>query len=348
MKKLLIPTLLLIVLVAMLVGGYLWWRENSKKVTSNETKIRFVIPKGWSATQIGNSLYDKNLIKSPLAFKVFVQLTGKTRDFKPGEFTLSSNVSLVDIVGKLMQGPDELWVTIPEGLRREEVVNEFIVDLEMNSAQAAEFREQFLALSEGKEGFLFPDTYLFPRDADASVVVRKMSDTFNEKIEGAITEGVEESKYSINQIITMASIIERESRKNTERPAVSGILWKRLEADGWLLQADATVQYAVANKNCPSGSETLRGQRQNSNVKCNNWWPILTKEDLEIDSSYNSYKYKLLPPTPIANPGLSSIKAAVFPEETSYWFYIHDQEGEIHFAETITEHNLNVRRHLEK
>jgi len=140
----------------------------------------------------------------------------------------------------------------------------------------------------------------------------------------------------MNQIITMASIVERESRINTERPVVSGILWKRLETDGWLLQADATVQYAVASENCKLKIENCQ------------WWPILTREELEIDSPYNSYKFSSLPPAPIASPGLASIKAAVFPEESSYWFYIHDPEGEIHYAATITEHNLNVRKYLGK
>jgi UPF0755 protein len=342
MKKLLIPVVLLAGLLTVFVVGYVWWGENSKSVTSDETKVRFVIPKGWSATQIGNGLYKNNLIRSSLAFKVFVQLTGKTRDLKPGEFTLSSNMNLVGIIDKLMQGPDELWVTVPEGLRREEVVKEFVAELEMNGTRAEEFQGQFLVLSEGKEGFLFPDTYLFPRDADAGMVVRKMLDTFNEKIEGVISEGINNSIYSINQIIVMASIIERESAKDIERPVVSGILWKRLETDGWLLQADATVQYAVANENCKTRL------RQGIDETSCEWWPILTKDDLEISSPYNSYKLKSLPPSPIANPGLASIEAAVFPEESQYWFYIHDPEGEVHYAETVVEHNSNVRKYLGK
>lgn len=337
MKKLLIPVFLFIATILFLIGGYLWWARNSRAVSFNETGVRFVIPKGWSATQIGNSLYDKDLIKSPLAFKVYVQVTGKTRDLKPGEFTLFSNMNLISIIEKLMQGPDELWVTVPEGLRREEIVEEIIEDLEMDNIRASEFREQFLFLSAGQEGFLFPDTYLFPRNVEASMVVRKMSDTLNEKIEGAIAEGIGESNYSMNQIITMASIIERESRKNSERPTVSGVLWKRLETDGWLLQADATVQYAIANENC-----------KRLDTKCSDWWPILTRDNLEINSPYNSYKFKTLPPAPIASPGLGSIEAAVFPTKSSYWFYIHDHEGEIHFAETITEHNLNVGKYLGK
>lgn len=337
MKKLFIPLFLFVAAIGILIGGYLWWGKNSRAVSPSEVGVRFVIPKGWSATQIGNSLHDKNLIKNPLAFKVYVQLTGKTRDLKPGEFTLSSNMNLVSIIEKLMQGPDELWVTVPEGLRREEMVEEFIQDLEMDSAYASEFRGQFLSLSEGKEGFLFPDTYLFPRDVDASMVVRKMSDTFNKKIEGSIAKGIEESKYSMNQLVTMASIIERESRDNSERPTISGILWKRLETDGWLLQADATVQYAVANSRC-----------SRLGTKCDDWWPILTRDDLELNSPFNSYKFDSLPPAPIASPGLGSIEAAVFPSTSSYWFYIHDPDGEIHFAETLSGHNSNVRKYLGK
>jgi UPF0755 protein len=337
MKKLLIPLFLFVATITLLIGGYLWWGKNSRAASLSEVGVRFVIPKGWSATQIGNSLHDKDLIKNPLAFKIYVQLTGKARDLKPGEFTLSSNMSLISIIEKLMQGPDELWVTVPEGLRREEVVEEFIQDLEMDGTYASEFREQFLSFSTEQEGFLFPDTYLFPRDVEASMVVRKMSDTFNEKIDGEIADGIEVSKYNMNQLITMASIIERESRDNSERPTVSGILWKRLETDGWLLQADATVQYAVANSRC-----------SRLGTKCDDWWPILTRDDLEINSPYNSYKFKSLPPAPIASPGLGSIEAAVFPSTSSYWFYIHDPDGEIHFAETISEHNSNVRKYLGK
>ena len=101
------------------------------------------------------------------------------------------------------------------------------------------------------------------------------------------------------------------------------------------LQADATVQYAVASKKCVPG------------IECN-WWPILTKQDLTIDSLYNTYKYRGLPPTPIANPGLSSIKAAIFPEKTEYFYYLHDPSGKIHYAKTLDEHNANVRKYLGK
>ena len=343
MKKIIFPIILVLtVIVLVFIGGFFWWEQNSKAVTSVDTKIRFVIPKGWSATQIGNSLHDKDLIRNPLAFKFFVQLTGKTRDLKPGEFTLSSNMILVEIIDKLMKGPDEFWVTVPEGLRREEVVGIFISDLEMDDPSAVAFSKEFLTMSEEREGFLFPETYLFPKDINASAVVKKMLDTFNDKIEGATREGIDNSSYGINQIITMASIIEREARVDAERPVVAGILWKRLETAGWLMQADASVQYAVANAKCKTSLRQDFGE-----ANCN-WWPILTKENLELDSPYNLYKYKPIPPSPIANPGLLSIKAATFPKDSSYWFYIHDLEGMIRYATTLAEHNANVRKYLGK
>ena len=147
-------------------------------------------------------------------------------------------------------------------------------------------------------------------------------------------KGRDWKKRSKEEIIIMASIIERETKGKEERPIVAGILWKRLETPGWLMQVDATNQYAVANSEC------------SSKVRCDNWWRILTKEDLEIDSFYNTYKYKALPPAPISNPGFSSIEAALYPQETNFWFYLHDPEGEIHFAQTLQEHNKNIRVYL--
>jgi len=111
---------------------------------------------------------------------------------------------------------------------------------------------------------------------------------------------------------------------------------KRLTA-GWPLQIDAAVQYAVAADRCLP-----------SPVDCSNWWPVVTKTDLEVDSPYNTYKYQGLPPTPISNPGLASIKAAKAPEESMYWYYIHDDAGQIHYAATLEEHNSNIRKYLGK
>lgn len=336
MKRFLILGVLLILFWVAFIGGILWFRRESKPVSQEVTKVRFIIPKGYTAGQIGMALERQGLIRSSLAFKVYVQIKNASKSLKPGEYNLSRNLDLRQIVAKLLVGPDEFWVTIPEGLRREEVVEKFIQGLELTGEMSDTFRRGFLVASEGKEGYLFPDTYLFARDITPENVVAKMILTFDQKIDEDMKQAVYNSRYSLDEIIIMASLIEREAKTDEERPVISGILWKRLRTNGWFLQVDSAVQYAIGGRNCADSNEK----------KCN-WWPNLTREDLQINSPYNTYRYKsLLPPTPIANPGLSSIKAAIFPEESDYWFYIHDRFGRIHYAKTISEHNLNIDNYL--
>lgn len=331
MKLILIPVSLVILLLTTL--SFLWWRENSGPVSDSSEKIKFVIPKGRSTSQIANMLYEKGIIKNALAFKVYIQVTDKTKEIPSGEFKLSPSQKLTEVVDSLLKGPDQVWVTIPEGLRREEIVERFIDGLEMDHGRVDIFRKEFLESSKDKEGYLFPDTYLFPPDASGSTVVSALTKTFEKKLDSGIKREIESSNYEEKELVTLASLIERETKSDDERRLVAGIFLKRLE-NGWPLQVDAAVQYAVANKRCLS-----------SFAQCE-WWPILTKADLEINSNFNTYKFRGLPPSPIANPGLSSLKAAIFPEDSPYWYYIHDAEGKIYFAKSLEEHNENIRRFL--
>lgn len=331
MKRFLIP---LVLAVFFILGANFWWSQNIKQASNDTSVKRFVIPKGYSASQIGNKLVSQGLVKSSLAFRFYVQLTGRAKKIQAGEYRLSPSFSLLEISEQLMKGPVEVWVTIPEGLRREEIAERFIKGLEKEGSGAIGFRQEFLTESLGKEGFLFPDTYLFPKTASASAVVKKLLATFDEKVDSQMREGIEKSGDTLSQITTLASIIERETKTDEERPVVAGILLRRLEI-GMGLQADATVQYAVANDDCRTGTDC-------------HWWPALKKEDLQINSLYNSYKYRGLPPAPIANPGLSSIQAAIYPETSDYLYYLHDSNGQIHYAKTLEEHNENVRKYLGK
>lgn len=331
MKRLIIPILLIIFLI---FGGIYWWKQNSKPVSTNEGLQSFVIPKGYSASQIGNKLADRSLVKSSLAFRFYVQVTSKSKKIQAGEYLLTPSFSLFKIVNQLTSGPVEEWVTIPEGLRREEVVEKYIDVLKRDEADAEVFRQDFLAITAGKEGFLFPDTYLFPKTVNASIVVNKMLSTFDNKISTQMEADINISGYSLEQVITLASIIERETRKDEERSVVAGILLNRLEI-GMGLQADATVQYALATTECHIGT------------MCD-WWPLLTREDMGSNSSYNTYKYAGLPPAPIANPSLSSITAVIYPTDSFYLYYLHDGDGKIHYAETLKEHNENIRKYLGK
>jgi len=181
---------------------------------------------------------------------------------------------------------------------------------------------------------LFPSTYLFSKDVSAQKVVDKLILTFDEeygKVPDAIQNGLNKK-----QTVILASLIERETRGDEEKPVVAGIIIKRLENE-WPLQIDASVQYAVGTKKAKT--------EDMSRIK---YWETLTRDDLDIDSEYNVYKYKGLPPGPICNPGLSSLKAAATPSKSSYWFYIHDNKGQIHYAATEEEHTANVRKYLGK
>ena len=296
------------------------WMYSVAKPASDDKNFRsFVIEKGTSASGVGDKLEKAGLIKNSLAFKLYLQFTGQSGKLQAGEFRLSPSMSLFQIVESLFKGPVELWVTIPEGLRREEIAAKFASGLDRDQV----FIDEFLLASKGSEGALLPDTYLFQKDASASAIVAKMIKTFKSKT--ADLGGNEE--LTNDQRIVLASLIERETKTAAERPIVAGIIIKRFKA-GWPLQIDASVQYAVGT--------------------AKNWWQILTLEDLKIDSRYNSYKFSGLPPTPIANPGMSSISAAFAPEASDYWYYIHDSDGRIHYAETLDGHNSNIRKYLSR
>lgn len=304
-----------------LVGIY-WFKTASLPPAVEGEAEDFLISKGLSASQIGDKLEKEGLIKSSLAFKLYVQITGRAGQIQAGEYRLSPNYSLFKIVEELVRGPVGVWVTIPEGYRREEIAWKFADSLRKEDKE--NFVEEFLQASTGQEGYLFPDTYVFLKNAPASAIIQKMQATFARKVGTEITQ---------EQLI-VASLVERETKTAKERPVVAGIIYKRLKA-GWPLQIDATLQYAVSSI-----------KSQVSGIKKIDWWPVLTKEDMTIKSPYNTYKYPGLPPTPIANPGLSSIRAAIYPQESDFWFYLHDTNDLIHYAKTSEEHKQNIEEYL--
>lgn len=325
MKKLLLLPLLLLLGIG---SSVIWLYFNTQPVSGNKEFTNFLIAKGSSASAVGNKLQNAGLIKSALAFRIYLQFTGQAKKIQTGEFRLTPSFNLFQVVDQLSRGPIEIWVTVPEGLRREEVAVRFASNLDRDQA----FINEFLTSSKGKEGYLFPDTYLFPKEASASAIVAKMIKTFDAKTSDLVPTG---SNLTTKELIVLASLVERETKGAAERPVVAGIILNRLNA-GWPLQLDAAVQYGVATETCKLKI-----------VNCT-WWPILTKDDLQINSPYNSYKFTGLPPSPIASPGITSIKAAYNPESSEFWYYIHDNSGVIHYAKTLSEHNSNIRSFLGK
>ncbi len=334
MKKFIILVTVLLTIVSLTTIFVInWWQANSQPVSTSLDTKRFIVVRGASAEKVANELYEQGLIRSPLAFKFYLQLNGQAGNILPGEYNLSPSFTLREISEQLRSGPDELWVTIPEGLRREQLPEIFSNSLGHNTQEAETFREQFLTASVDLEGFLFPDTYLFPEDITGQQAVNRMKSTFDQKIE-QYDRDIASSEYSLTEIVTLASIVERETRTDDERPTVAGIFFNRLDI-GMSLQADATVQFAKTNAVCASL------------VDCN-WWEPVLRGDLEFyNSPYNTYTTVGIPPSPIASPGLSSLQAVINPEQSDYLFYLHDEGGNIHYGRDLDEHNRNKTRYID-
>ena len=323
-KRLIIAATLVIVLF------FAWFFVFTRPVTSIKTSpLEFEIKSGWSIDRIGQELSSAKLIRSRSAFKISVVVMGLQNHIQAGFFKISPNMSLTDIAQNLTRASTrQIRITLPEGLRRQEIAK--ILEKAFQTQEDKTFSvTEFLTLTEKKEGYLFPDTYDFSPNTNASGVLAKLESRFQEVIqELAISES------DLSQVVILASLLEREAADSTEMPKIAGVITNRLDSQ-WPLQIDATVQFALSTLRCKK-------------IDCD-WWPkSLTKSDLQVASPYNTYLHQGLPPKPISNPGKSALQAAASPEKTSAWFYLHDNQGKIHFATTLEEHNQNVCTYLQK
>lgn len=327
-----------------LVFGFLWWRNFLSPVNPNDksTKI-FVIPKGESIDSIARRLNQEGLIKNPLGFKLLIAFLGINKNIQAGDFRLSPSWTAKKIAQELTHGVIDIWITIPEGLRVEEVAS-----LISSKFQISPFN--FINEARDYEGFLFPDTYLIPKNADTQMIIKIMRNNFDRKVgelidlEKANRGELKFNGLTVKELITLASLIEREAKYKEDRPKIASVIYNRLRS-GMKLDIDASVQYAIATKECFFSDEDYFN-KQNLIRRCN-WWPKkITLQDLKLDSLYNTYLYPGLPPSPICNPSLDSIKAALFPARTNFWYYLSDKNGKIHYSETFNEHNENIKRYL--
>jgi len=272
---------------------------------------------GESLQNITNNLYDAKVIRFPLIFRTSVIMMGGERKVIAGDYLLDKIEGPIDIAYRLVRGQfhqNVIKVTIPEGW---DILD--IADLLTKSLKSFD-REDFLRLAKDKEGYLFPDTYFVADTARPKSIIDLMYGTFNDKIKEV--GGIATSTYTLKEIITMASIIEREASTSESRRIISGILWKRIQV-GMPLQVDVTFSYI-------NGKTTFQ----------------LSLDDLKIDSPYNTYKYKGLPPGPISNPGIDSINAALYPTTTKYLYFLTGHDGEMYYARTFENHKRNKARYL--
>lgn len=278
--------------------------------SGNASEKTVEIEKGESTVAIATRLKEAGLIRSVFGFRLTVKQEGLAGKLQAGTYQLSPSMSASEIAARLTKGFDtQLKLTIPEGFRTEEIAAKVEDVLGIPKAD-------FLEIAKGKEGYLFPDTYLFSANTTSQQVVDRLTGVFASK-----TKSLKPTEPDV----ILASLVERETKGDAEKPIVAGILKKRLDA-GWPLQLDATVQYLAGREG--------------------EWWPETTLLDRQRPSPYNTYLHQGLPPGPIANSGLPSIRAVLNPQDSPYWYYLHDSDGQIHYAETIEDHEANIATYI--
>ena len=309
--------------------------------TASENYYIVEIPSGANAEIIAAILYDKSLIRNERAFRLFVRQYNLGRGFIAGKYNLSPAMSTQQIIAKIHSGDiytETSWFTIPEGYTVVEIAARLeengLVDsehfLNLVRKPSESILETFPFLIEVTdtrieyvlEGYLFPDTYEVYTDAGAEEIIKVMLHRLNQILDEDKKNRLTELDLSIHEMLTIASIVEREGRVNHERNLIAGVFYNRLQI-GQRLESCATIQYILG--------ETKE---------------YLTFQDLEIPSPYNTYQNTGLPPGPIAAPGEASIMAVLYPETTTYFYfnYKYDGSGEHYFSKTLEEHNQNVRR----
>ena len=315
MKSRLIIIILLVVLISVTL---IWWLALPGK------KVRVIIPQGASAQEVANILKKEQLVSSRKLFLALTKAFGKTKELKAGKYSISPRSSIFSVIKIISRGlTDQVKVTIPEGLTSRE-----IADI-LGSLKITDPGRFLQIVHERKlEGYLFPQTYFFDENIPAEKVVDAMVKEFSNNYSDEFKQRAKELKMSQKQILTLASIIEKEAVMPEERALISGVFHNRLKKR-WYLESCATVLYAI-------GKHKER----------------LTYKDLRIASPYNTYRNYGLPPGPICNPGIESIKAALYPQSTADMFFVVQGSGTHSFSRYLYEHiekkNLNKKKNGKK
>jgi len=311
--------------------------------TSSRT-VDVSLAAGMSPSEIATRLGASGAIDSATQFRILVAILGYQGSLQAGDYEFRPGTPALDAVYRVRNGViSERSLTVVEGRRLEEVAdtvaaqgissNDFIA-----TARVADFRQEtglnFLAdlQSDGNlEGYLFPATYPVRNNDKARDLILRMLQTFGERLPADAAQKASAAGLSLNDVVTLASVIEREAQVASERPIMAQVFLSRLR-QGIPLEADPTVQYAIA-----SDAESVQTYGY--------WKPDLTREDLGIDSPYNTYLNRGLPPGPICNPGLDSIKAVLEPADTSFLYFVAKPDGSHAFASTLEEHQRNIEKY---
>lgn len=294
--------------------------------------VNFSIEKGEGIKEISKRLRGENIIKSDLLFILYNIYNGTGSKIQAGEYYLSPSMSFNEIIAILIKGDVvKEKITIIEGWNLDEIAfyleEKGISSYEDFFKEINNFENEFNFLKDKPielniEGYLFPDTYEILPSFSLKEIITRMLNNFDRKLTLQMREDIISQNKTIFEIITMASLIEKEVRTTEDKKIVSGLLWKRINVN-MPLQVDATIVY-------------LTGKRSTK----------VSLEELKINSPYNTYMYRGLPLGPICNPGIESIKAAIYPKESDYWFYLSTPKGETIFSRNLEEHNVAKQKYL--
>lgn len=272
-----------------------------------------------------DELHDRGYLSNNISYFVTKIALKLGIEFESGGFLLRKDMGPFELLAALAS-PEYKYVAVIEGMRKEEMAEVFAAKLDWDEKEIQEFTEPTnICILSGGEGYLYPGKYLVHKDEDPDDIKKLMEGKLSE-IVGDLDEKGSSKVLNMNQILIIASLIQREAAGKSDMKLISGIIWNRI-FNGMPLQIDATLQYA-------KGTEE------------NGWWPPVKSEDKYIDSPYNTYQNDGLPPGPIANPGLAAIDAALNPSDTKCLFYLHDKNRVIHCASTYESHKSNVNRYL--
>ena len=331
MRKALRYILILVIVGILIIGGglgALYFVPNTFAQDDGTQVV--VIEKGQTGTEIADMLFERGLIRSTQGFKLWLYLSGTNDKLQTGHYQIPNKVTVHELISLLQEGHVEsIRVTIPEGY----TVGDIAIVLEKNQIMKA---KDFLAEAKTYvpypymkgtkpatypvEGFLFPSTYEIPVGATPRDVIQMMADEMNRYLTPAVKKQIQAQHMSIHDFVTLASIVERESLFDADRPTIAGVFKKRL-AHGIPLQSDATISYVLgyAKENVTIG-------------------------DTQLQSPYNTYVSKGLPPGPIANPGKKALDAVLHSENTDYLYFVADKEGHNHFSKSYEEHLAEVNK----
>ncbi len=289
------------------------------------------INKNSSLSSIAMTLKKEDVIRSTYLFRLAVVIFGKAQAANAGDYFFQTAPTVWQVAYRVVHGEQGLTpvrATFPEGtsIRGMGVILGAALNAKNISVSSTSFAfstSTFARLASTSEGYLFPDTYFFAPNVTPATIISTMQANFNQQIK-SITALTAVAHRKLSDVVIMASILEKEALKDSDRRVIAGILWKRIDS-GMALQIDPPFAYAIGKTS-----------------------DALTLADLQVDSLYNTYRHKGLPPTPINNPGLEALTAAVNASSTPYWFYLSDKKGVIHYATTYDQHLANRAKYLGK